>query len=167
MPQQIGEGRRRCRGKKEGETRSIGQAQRAQTQGGFQKVSPESASADFLVLTCFDSHHKNQVNHSLASTRAALHSDPARAACPPLPLLLPPRLMIELIHPRRDTHDPLARRMYHTVDQNRKQDPGPPRRRLSSFLSSSLLLHPALYSRQARSEDSSTGEGLLRPPREA
>ena len=61
-----------------------------------------------------------------------------------------------LIHPRRDTHDPLARRTVTpcTVDQPRKQAPGPPRRRLSFFLSSSLLLHPALYSRQARSEDS-------------
>ena len=53
--EQIGEGCRWCRGKKEGETRSSGQAQRAQTPGGFQKVSPESASADFLVLTCLDS----------------------------------------------------------------------------------------------------------------
>ena len=50
-----------------------------------------------MVLTCLTqshSHRKNQVNIlTLASTRAALHSNPARAACAPLPMLLPRQLM--------------------------------------------------------------------------
>ena len=59
--QQIGEGRRWCRGKKEGETRSIVQAQRARpkhnskTSAGIRQLS--DISADFLVLTCLDSTH--------------------------------------------------------------------------------------------------------------
>ena len=120
------------------------------------------------VLT--HSHRKNQVNHSHSGkyTRCSAQQSCTRRLRPAANATAS-AADDALIHPRRDTHDPLARRTVTpcTVDQTRKQDPGPPRRRLSSFLSSSLLLHPALYSRRARSEDSSTGEGLLRPPREA
>jgi len=125
-----------------------------------------------MVLTCLTHSHTARTKKTLltlASTRAL----PAQRSCTrrlrPAANATASAADDALIHPRRDTHDPLARRTVTpcTVDQTRKQDPGPPRRRLSSFLSSSLLLHPALYSRQARSEDSSTGEGLLRPPREA
>lgn len=110
-----------------------------------------------MVLTCLTHSHTARTKKTLltlASTRAL----PAQRSCTrrlrPAANATASAADDALIHPRRDTHDPLARRMYHTVDQNRKQDPGPPRRRLSFFLSSSLLLHPALYSRQARSEDS-------------
>jgi len=125
-----------------------------------------------MVLTCLTHSHTARTKKTLltlASTRAL----PAQRSCTrrlrPAANATASAADDALIHPRRDTHDPLARRTVTpcTVDQTRKQDPGPPRRRLSFFLSSSLLLHPALYSRQARSEDSSTGEGLLRPPREA
>ena len=127
--QQIGEGRRRCRGKKEGETRSIVQAQRAQTQGGFQKVSPESASADFLVLTCLDSTHtyyKNHVNHShSASTlRAALPARACDARLRPTATATAPAADDPTdTPPRRDPHDLLACRSAtpFPVDQPHKQ----------------------------------------------
>ena len=126
-----------------------------------------------MVLTCLDSITHTARTKKTLLTLASTRALPAQRSCTrrlrPAANATASAADDALIHPRRDTHDPLARRTVTpcTVDQTRKQDPGPPRRRLSSFLSSSLLLHPALYSRQARSEDFSTGEGLLRPPREA
>ena len=67
---------------------------------------------------------------------------PARAACAPLPMLLPRQLMIALIHPRRDPHDPLGRRTAtpRPVDQPPKQAPGPRGRRLTLVLLDFLQL---------------------------
>ena len=57
-PQQIGEGRRRCLGKKQGETRSTAKPQRAQTKAGFKKSArnPHSQS-EKMVLTCLTDSH--------------------------------------------------------------------------------------------------------------